>query len=330
MPDEIEQLGRLAAAGRDHFDRLKELDPRYLTGMVEPVLSAAIGHIYPKIERLHIFSANTRRATLRVTHYTSLSAARSMLMALSTGQGASFRLYDTAHSNDPDEGNYLVKALSSDKGYGWLAAGNIVGHAYVTSFVGPEERDMSDELFLWRTYGKEGSGCSFTLNASSGMLRRVRYGSNGVDDAKSLLRPILEAVAPLAQAREDFGKTLSRVIWQNLEGVRYLYKHEAYKFEKEYRVVILEQSPNVDPGLVHFEPCESNGSLVQVRHYYELDELALEKTMTSRSFLNVGPSVTDKYSVRLYLESLKQQALSMGHISYEFEIGVSEIPYNKR
>ena len=134
---------------------------------------------------------------------------------------------------------------------------------------------------------KRGAGCSFTLNVSSGMLRRVRYGSNGVDDAKSLLRPILEAVAPLAQAREDFGKTLSRVIWRNLEGVRYLYKHEAYKFEKEYRVVILEQSPNVDPGLVRFEPCESNGSLVQVRHYYELDELALEKTMTSRSFLNV-------------------------------------------
>ena len=92
MPDEIEQLGRLAAAGRNHFDRLKELDPRYLTGMVEPVLSAAIGHIYPKIERLHILSANTRRATRRVTHYTSLSAATSMLIALSTGQRSLFPL----------------------------------------------------------------------------------------------------------------------------------------------------------------------------------------------------------------------------------------------
>ena len=330
MPDEIEQLARLVSAGREQFDRFKVLDPRYVTGMVKPVLSAAIRDIYPKIERLHIIYAEARQATRRVTHYTSLPAAKSMLMALSTGQGASFRLYDTAHSNDPDEGNYLAKALSYDKGYGWLAEGNIVGHAYVTSFVGDEERDMSDELFLWRTYGKEGSGSSFTLNVSSRLLRQVRYGPNGVDDAKSLLRPTLEAVAPLAQAREDFGKTLSDVIWRNLDGVRYLYKHEAYKFEKEYRVVILDQPPNVDPGLVRFEPCESDGSLVQVRHYYELADLALRKTMTSGSILNVGPSVTDKYSVRLYLESLKRQALSMGHISYEFEIGVSDISYNNR
>ena len=330
MPDEISQLGRLASAGRDHFDRLKELDPRYLTGMVEPVLSAAIGHIYPKIERLHILSEETRGATRRVTHYTSLSAATSMLRALSTGESAYLRLYDTAHANDPYEGNYLVNELSSASGYGWLAAGNIVGHAYITSFVGNEERDMSNQLYLWRTYGKEGSGCSLTLNVPSNLLRQVRYGPNGVADTKSLLLPVLEAVAPLAQAREDFGKALSRVILRNLEGVRYLYKHIAYENEKEYRAVLSAQSSNFDHSLVRFEPCESYGSLVRVRHYYELDELALEKTMTSNSILYVGPSVTDKYSVGLYLESLKQQAHSMGHRSHEFKIGVSDIPYNNR
>ena len=330
MKSEIEKLGSLASAGWERFDRFKALDLRYVTGMIEPVLSAVMRDIYPKIERLHLFAANSREATRRVTHYTGLPAARSMLLALSTGQSASLRLYDTAHSNDPDEGNYLVKALSSDKRYGWLAEGNIVGHAYITSFVGDEERDMSDELVFWRTYGKEGTGCSFTLNVSSALLRKVRYGPTGVDDTKSLLLPILDAVAPLAQTTEEFAKALSRVIWQSLEGIRYLYKHEAYKFEKEYRAVISAQSPNLDRNLVRFEPCERNGSLVRVRHYYEILDLALEKTMTSLSILSVGPSVTDKYSVGLYLDSLKQQARSMGHISYDFEIGVSDIPYDIR
>ena len=328
MTGEIERLCRLASAGRERFDRLKALDIEYVTGMVEPVLSGAMRDIYPKIESLHVLSANTRDTTRRVTHYTGLPAARSMLIALSKGQGASLRLYDTAHCNDPDEGNYLVTALSSDRGYGWLSKGNMVGHAYVTSFVVDEERDMSDELVFWRTYGKDGSGCSFTLNVSSDLLREVRYGPNGVDHTKSLLLPVLDAVAPLAQAREDFANVLSKVIWENLEGIRYLYKHEAYKYEKEYRVVISDQSPNLDRSLVRFEPQETDGSLDRVRHYCELDDLALEKAMTSRSRLSVGPSVSDRYSVRLYLESLKQQALSMGHISHDFEVDVSKVRYN--
>ena len=328
MTGEIEQLRRLASAGRERFDRLRALDSRYVTGMVEPVLSAAMRDIYPKIERLHVLSTNTRGATRLVTHYTGLPAAKSMLIALSTGQGASLRLYDTAHCNDPDEGNYLVTALSSDRGYGWLSKGNVDGHAYLTSFVGDEERDMSDELVFWRTYGKDGIGCSFTLNVPSDLLRQVRYGPDGVDDTKSLLLPVLDAVAPLAQAREDFAKALSKVIWQNLEGVRYLYKHEAYKYEKEYRVVISDQSPNLDRSLVRFEPQQIDSSLARVRHYYELDDLALEKAMRSRSRLSIGPSASDKYSVRLYLESLKQQALSMGHTSYDFEIEVSKVRYN--
>ena len=85
-------------------------------------------------------------------------------------------MYDTSHCNDPDEGNHLVRELSSNDGYRWLARESSVGHAYITSFVsGQDGIDMSDDLVFWRTYGKDGKGCSLTVAVRADLLRRVFY-----------------------------------------------------------------------------------------------------------------------------------------------------------
>ena len=135
----------------------------------------------------------TEEATLRVTHYTSLAAVTSMLRALTEGQEASLRLYDSVHCNDPDEGNYLVRGLSSDSTHRWLARGSAAGHAYITSFVdGQGKPDMSDDLVFWGPYGKDGSGCSMTLNVSQTLLRKVLYGPANVGVAKKTLKSVLD------------------------------------------------------------------------------------------------------------------------------------------
>ena len=223
------------------------------------------------------------------------------------------------------KGNYLVDALSSDVEHRWLAYGSTASHAYITSFVYDEsEEDRSDDLIFWRTYGKEGTGCSLTANVPEELLRRVLYGPDAVENTKTALLPILNAVTPLARARENFAKAIAETIW---EGVSYLYKDEAYHHEKEYRAVIPAESANGEKDRIRFEPYEASGLPMRVRHYRETGGLALRKILTSRSKLVLGPCVDDRYSVRLYLEDLRRQARRLGPDLLNFRIEESRISY---
>ena len=156
-----------------------------------------------------------------------------------------------------------MDALSSDAEHRWLAHGSTASHAYITSFVYDEsdesKEDMSDDLVFWRTYGKEGTGCSLTANVSEELLRRVLYGPDAVGNTKTVLLPILNAVTPLARARENFAKAIAETIWKGLEGVTYLYKDEAYHHEKEHRAVIPAESINGEKDRIRFEPSEASG-----------------------------------------------------------------------
>jgi len=44
-----------------------------------------------------------------MTHYTSIHTLISMLQSASKGEENFLRMYDSAHSNDPDEGNFLTR-----------------------------------------------------------------------------------------------------------------------------------------------------------------------------------------------------------------------------
>ena len=329
----VEQLGKLCTAGQEWINRHGSLDPRYLNQTILPELDMVMEHVSAEIVERHLISTETEDATLRVTHYTSLAAVTSMLRGLANGQGAALRLYDSSHCNDPDEGDHLVRQLSSNGKHRWLEQGSGVGHAYITSFVfvsDEDEPDMSDDLVFWRTYGRDGKGCSLTVDVRRQLLRKVLYEPADVEAVRITLLPILDAVTPLAQADEDCAKAISGTIWKRLAGMRYLYKDKAYHHEQEYRVAIPGDSPDIRPGGVRFETYEEGGSIVEVRHYCEIADLGLRRLLASNSKLILGPSVNDRYSVRLYFEDLRRQARANDPGVRNFPIQESQIHYRGR
>jgi len=113
-----------------------------------------------------------------ITHYTSIHSLVSMLQSASRDEKNFLRMYDSAHSNDPGEGNFLKRHLSKE--YTSLI-GDEASHAYIASFVlsDDEKGKARDNLSFWRAYGRDGEGCSLSLPLASHLsknLRKVRYG----------------------------------------------------------------------------------------------------------------------------------------------------------
>ena len=315
----IQELARRV----ESLGQLRSVEPAAVSQLVMPALDEAMKLPASEIEGRHIVDDDMEGITSRATHYTSLEAVLRMLSQEISGGSASLRLYDSLHCNDPEEGNFLANSLSSAPDHRWLAEGGSGGHAYIASLIVDEqERDLSNELLFWRTYGNEGVGCSLTMNVETKLLRRVLYGEEPVAATRDLLLPILDVVQPLAERYESLREAMSGTIWRRLEAVRFLYKNSAYKFEKECRVVLTTDSPGYDQDRVRFEPREDGGPLSRVRHFYEMDELALKRTMASGSKLVLGPCVPDQYSVKLYLEHLQRQT----EIN-DVRIKASDIPY---
>ena len=95
-------------------------------------------------------------------------------------QESYLRMYDTFHLNDPEEGQLLIRHLSQRDREGWFAL-NDISHAYVASFIIPDdrknqERGDQDNLKYWLAYGQRGRGCSIRFPVSSNRFRRVVYG----------------------------------------------------------------------------------------------------------------------------------------------------------
>ncbi len=324
----IEQLERRCAGALERLTLHGSLDLSYLSELILPELNAVMQQICMDIEQLHSFQPVSKNVTQRVSHYTSLAAATSMMRGLANGEETTLRLYDSAHCNDPGEGNFLVSEFSSSGKYRWLEQGSEAGHAYITSFVeGEGLTDVGDDLVFWRSYGDNGKGCSLTLDVPQILLRRVKYGQSGMAEARRRILPVLDAVAPLAQDNDDFSKAISGTIWGGLESVRYLYKEQAYHHEKECRVLKPGNPTAREPDNVRFEIFDQDGAPFRVRHYREYRELALKKLLGSGSKLVLGPSIRDRYSIRLYFEHLKRRARKWDLGLNNFEIAQSTIRY---
>ena len=120
-------------------------------------LKNAVGKICEDITKRHQAHGETRR----FVHYTSLSTLVSMLKKSADGSNDYLRMYDSAHFNDPDEGQYLVR-ISEGKLESIGTNTNSHRHAYIISFVpatGRDGRNMRDNLALWRAYGDDCSFC---------------------------------------------------------------------------------------------------------------------------------------------------------------------------
>ena len=327
--ESLERLGGAVKAGRRRLDRDGDLDRGYITGIVIPLLKAVLAD---KIEEHHKIDETF------VIHYTSIGALVSILQKAAknkqeamkndqesskNAQNASLRLYDSVHFNDPDEGNYFYRHLNLPKKYDWLDEKKET-HAYVASFIIPDTaRDMSDDLVFWRTYGKDGEGCSLKLKIPKGQLRKVLYGVGKVKATRKKLRPILDPIIPLIQIKHKEIRTqILEAVHESLGKIRYLYKSEAYRYERECRFVIPELDTEKDK--IVFEESQQSDSSVSPRHYYECNALKVEKILVTDSVIRLGPCVSNVYNVTYYIERLLDKAELFGA-----KIELSTINYRK-
>ena len=229
----IEDLRASIEAGMDRYDNNRSLDlTNYVTGVVAPRFQDILSDLCTEIDQRHRLedSESSNTAYHYVVHYTSVATIVSMLQRQARKQaqeaapdrlGTSLRLYDSAHLNDPDEGNYLIRSLNAQGKYQWISEGSIA-HAYITSFIIPHSADdMSDNLAFWRTYGKEGEGCSLTVHVPSSRLRKVIYDPVDVNYTVQNLLPVLEPLEPLVnvdrrELRQDIRATLSDAFRESL------------------------------------------------------------------------------------------------------------------
>lgn len=331
----LEKLRNAAEAGRDRLDKDGKLDLSYLTELVTPILKEIIPEMLDEIEVRHRFDKTEDDKKILVVHYTSIGALLSMLQTAmknkqsksKSSQGASLRLYDSIHFNDPDEGNYLYRQLKLTHGYDWLHEQK-KSHAYIASFIKPNAQvDISDKLEFWVAYGKEGEGCSLTLPVPGSRLRKVLYGAGEVRKTGQTLEPLLESLLPLIglpcpRGGEEVRTKLLETVGVSLEPVRYLYKSEAYRYEDECRFVIPE--PRTVQNHIRFEEDRQSDDPGGMRHYYEDDALDVEKLFVSGSSITLGPCVRNSYNVAYYLERSLRLARLEGP-----KIKVSRISYRK-
>lgn len=341
--ENMEKLQKFVKAGREKFDRHGDLDLRYVTGIVAPKLEDVLKGLCHEIEERHKIESEDEQY-IDVIHYTSISALVSMLQQAAKNKQnaakdeqksskdektASLRLYDSVHFNDPDEGNYFYHHLNLPKKYDWLGEKK-ESHAYISSFIHDPKKDMSDELVFWRTYGKEGEGCSLKLSIPRGQLRKVLYGAAEVQKTGKRLRSVLDSLSPLVSVsksslKEKIQKVrekLAETVWESLARILYLYKSEAYAYERECRFVIPKS--DIDEEKVYFEYKEQNNSTPRIRHYYEDEALAIEEILPSGSLITLGPCVPYRHDVCHCIEVLKRKADLHGP-----KIKISTITYRK-
>ena len=258
-----------------------------------------------------------------VVHYTSLRTNFTLLhSALPGNPKASLRLYDSEHTNDPEEGTFLFKALDLPPDHHW-AADPTPSHAYLASFLAvpsgvSAEMNPSDDLGFWRSYGRNGQGCSFRTWVPDGILRRVLYGREAAQLLKADLLKLLDALEPIARLHEEAQSVLREALWDELSSIRYLYKHAAYTDEREYRVVVLEE--DVESSKIQFA---LRGPPDSLRRYYEHPSLVVTKLFApSGASITIGPDAPHREDLQHSLDLLRRRA-GLDNLA----IRTSRIPY---
>ena len=104
-------------------------------------------------------------------------------------------------------------------------------------------------------------------------------------------------------------KRIHRAVWANLERIRYLYKGEAYSYERECRLV--KSAIDVNLGNeVAFEPEEQPDSSFRIRHYYENEDLRIDRILTTGSLYHLRPPcVAPRQRQPIYTESIEQSRI---------------------
>lgn len=299
----------------------------YVKSVVAPSLTSYLSNVAAILDQEHKVKSAGNQPLLQVVHYTSVATISSILRDAASrvldggngdaqprdadSKGAFLRLYDTAHFNDPDEGNHIIHALNSDRRYDWLMEHG-GAYAYIASFMPVGARgNVADDLVLWRTYGNEGEGCSVKVSIPTDLLRKVNYSPEKTRRAASKVNRILSVVQPLLNfgddaAREEVRKLFAESFREGLGKVQFLHKAPAFKHENEYRVVMTRKDFSEEDISFHYR--RTNGPTGHLRHYYEHQDLEVDKMFVSGSEVTVGPRVLAKEDVRNSLEIMARRA----------------------
>lgn len=330
----LEKLKVIVNGGREFLDKSGTLPLTYITDIVCPPLRDVLRDLCFRIEERHKVDDSGNEEHIFVIHYTSISALVSILRdasekleyekkkkkkedkesesePITSDKRSSWRLYDSVHLNDPEEGTLLIQNLP--KKYNWLRESEEESHAYIASFMF-DTLSKRDDLAFWSIYGKEGKGCSLWLRVPRSRLQKVRYGTRHMNDTVKILKPVLNSLEPLVRIRKSpirkhVREILSRVIWEYMEKIRYLYKSDAYKHESECRFVITESDIS-DKKKIRFEDQDRKDCPECIKHYYEPEdiELGIENMLVTESLITLGPCVSYSYNVEYYLKTLMRRA----------------------
>ena len=296
---------------------------------VDDVIVSKINDIFREkfvqVETLHDLRASDD-GELYIVHYTGLDTLFSILRDFGRDSKGFLRMYDSFHLNDPEEGSFLTRPSE----LGIEESETTAAHAYVASFVifdESDDREFGDEdnLTYWLAYGREGRGCSIKFPVRHDRFRRVLYGQTDAQRTMEMLdvSSILDCIGPLTDIQPAELKRIHRAVWANLERIRYLYKGEAYSYERECRLV--KSAIDVNLGNeVAFEPEEQPDSSFRIRHYYEDDDLRIDRILTTGSRITLGPLVARPDNIRLYIRNLLDKAGLAGP-----KVKPSRIPYRE-
>ena len=288
----------------------------------EEVISDAI-HLAAKETLNHVHGIDAESVT-HLVHYTRLEVLFSILKPSATpsSKPKGLRLYDTVHSNDPEEGMFLLNNWPPNPLWGWEIDRNedpysdqaqwisASSPAYILSFVkydGTEQ--MNDRLAFWKEYGNGCRGCSLSIpldqfprNNLQLTPYQVKYGSGSVKELFKILETVL--LSPLAQMNRTPG--LESFIRQStraaLHPFRYLYKDDAYADEKECRIIFTNPSFSLPADEIVFEPMPSASGTIRVRHYSSNHVLDTKALFHSESRILLGPLVSHAANVHIAIE----------------------------
>ena len=326
MNETLEQLQSLVEVVLRSVESDGELNQRYGDEVLAPLVGELLGRALSEIDGEHRFDGN--RGNL-VFHYTGVKTVEALVRGIAHLQSASLRLYNSGDFNDPDEGEFFTRNLALPTSNRWILEGN-TSHSYVASFVIPDAtNDLSDDLRFWRSYGKDGEGCSLALNIPLDRLRNVLYGVRHVKRVRPILFAFLDILRPLAfvsdrRLRPSIRRCLATGVWNALAGIKYLYKSEAYCYENECRVVVPESV--VPREEIKFQ-CDEKGEILPVpKHYVEDPDLESVRILATGSRIVLGPSVKGRDNLRFYLETLKRLTRRAGS---DPRITASQIVYRR-
>ncbi len=305
---------------RDFVDR-----PIVFRGYLSQVLSPALTDILGPVKEQILKDFHRPEATTSITHYTSLAALLSLIEGSpKTAKANSLRLLPTYRFNDPTEGAYLPREIARVTDHDWLEA-DVAPLAFAACFVSNGNENAGDDLVYWRSYGSDGEGCSITWKPEGlTNLYAVAY-SDGVERVTKRLEPILAALQPALHAPDptcsrEARRVLGRTFWKSLTELRYLYKSDAYRHERESRVLITEGGKSFQPDRVVFVRKDEPDGYPDLCRYYVDPSLSAERIFRPGTRITLGPQVRHAPDAKAYIENrLKTPLLA--------EVRVSSVPY---